>query len=367
MKRLLFILSICLFVFTCVDYTQAKTTVCYVDYDPRFNKGKVGKNNDRYDGLNFAYEELKTKNSLKINLKFLKSNYHTSLIENLDLAKKEECHVLTGFNTSKESLIVGPWLKENKLIGISPTATAGQIQNYYPYLLTNMAKDTSYASSVESFLIKKDIKHIYIIENKESIYSTTFSKLYKNNLSKKFNIQFINAKAGSELDSLLVQKIISTSNVAVLFTEYMHYSLPIIHQFKTKKLFINRNKVLIIGSPEWPISDSYKIHSDYFNDFCCSVAPIIWSHEIADDRDFVRNFKNKYKRLPLPKVAFSYDIIMRVNSCSTNKNEFDQEKFHECLLKTKKIDGIVGEYTFSNGSSHPKVKIRMINLVKHEL
>jgi ABC-type branched-subunit amino acid transport system substrate-binding protein len=348
----------------------ANLNICNVTNNYRYGLMDKARKNFRINGLNLAYKNYQDKlkqNEKSANFIFVDSNKDLSLIELLEMAKNKNCHIITGLHTSKTALIAGPWLVKNKILGVSSTATANKINEYYPYLISAMVPATDFIKAIDNFInTKGHNKKVFLIKFKDDIYSKLISEQIKKNLKREPSI--ISTNKGSTLSQTDLNRMINHKNAVIMFTGFHFQSLPILNQLRIASSVLTENKTLIIGSPEWSFSSTLYKRLDILNTLPNLHITTLWNLENQSNKSlsYIQQYNNIYNEFPHQKTAFAYDTLSMILDCA-KESDNSVKKTYSCLRSKRVHHGVTGDYHFDGKSTHSHKLVHIVSIHKKNL
>jgi len=332
---------------------MASVMICQVAHNYRYGLMTEDRNDFRINGLNMAYEDYKK--SLKRNEEIAKFEYvdsqkDISLLEQLELAKNRGCNLIIGLHTSQNALTAGAWLVRNNILGVSSTATASDMNKYYPNLISAMVPSDQFVKNMLSFIKKKKGKDVYIIRFVDDVYSRIIAAQIKDKIT---DAIFLDAENGGDLLPQQISKLRASKDALVIFSGFFFPSLPILNQLSD----VLKDNIML-GSPEWSFSFKLFIRKDILKILSNLYTTIVWDENSKSTltKDFIKNYRKKFKLFPHQKTAFSYDTLSMILNCARkSKNLVD--KTYECLRSKRSYLGVTGNFEFDGKSSHAIKKV----------
>jgi ABC-type branched-subunit amino acid transport system substrate-binding protein len=328
---------------TITDTTKNSATtinICHVssiidDILPSANDLKL-----RYSGFEMALQNFnkKQKNKFYALFHIIKPTQPTDTI--LDLIKKSKdlnCHAVVGLVTSRDTMLAGPFLKINGIVGISATAVHDDISKFYPQVISLSDSASSWAQAITTEFKQSDIKSVYIYIRESDVFSDILTTALEKHLRiHKIKIQRV--KKYIEFDSLLKQK----NKSAIVFTTYPVVSIESMIYISK----INPRNITIYGNPAWMEKHTFSAVTKYMPniDYIYLSAP--WHNEYSSkqQKDFLNLYQTQYNKNPDHDTAYNYDSAMLALECITRSPQL------KCNLDRYKYTGITGQFQFNDAS-----------------
>lgn len=275
----------------------------------------------------------------------------------------EGCSVVLGLFTSKDCLIAGPILKENKTIGLSPSCAVDKIKQFMPYLYSATPDLDNFSKKVAE-RIDDDVQEgvVFAFYQPSDIYSTSGYKAFKKNVNKK--IIEVPVNSSGEFDSKLLSVVANNKSSMVFFTNPLP-SAQILVNLDRHKL-ITKN-VKIIGATSWVFDISvFKPVESVLLKANSVMSPTVINRDQIESSIFSQHFRKLYGREPDVVEVLSYDATRLAVQCYRHTlsagSEDKNQSFIQCL-RMNKYNGVSGHSVFEEGSPFSVRKVSLVNFL----
>ena len=281
------------------------------------------------------------------------------LINKLKTAVHDGCKVILGFYISRECLLVGPILKENKVVGFSPGCAHNRINEYFPYLMTAVPSLESYLKTVSDYLNGREEK-IFVFYQPSDVFSRISYAELRKNVNKEI-VEIKIDRSGRALEENFPE--ISTTKNLYVFLTYPLTSLGMLGSLDAKKL-VGKGSI-IVGSSSWAFDQELLAKNKNLLKKADSVMlPGFYSEKKA--RAKLPNGKtiNETLQDPSPPMValLAYDAAVASLMCGSEvKDDFQASKFVSCLRRLN-YNGLTGVMKYSENSSFAVRDIEMLPL-----
>ena len=345
---------------------HAAVKVCHVSDNRILGQNEKVGNNPRINGIILAYEEFKkrhSRNASKVELVNIDDIDNVPLLQKLEISKRESCDLLIGIDTSRQALIVGPWLARNRIMGVSTTATVNKIDNYYPYLISMMIASKDFMRKMAGFIRTNAAKKIIIIKYVDDIYSKVLTAQLMREIQNKATV--IQVNEGHLLSKDDLKMIRSTPNAMIVFTGFYFASQNILYQLSELNGDLVRNNVSILGSPEWIFEERLVKRLGRLKDLPKMYLISAWdmTSKAQCNVDFIKKYKEKYGSVPMSKEAFSYDAGKMIFDC-IGMADGDIASTYACLSRKRTFTGATGDSIYNEKSSQP---VKEVNILRADV
>jgi ABC-type branched-subunit amino acid transport system substrate-binding protein len=331
--------------------------ICHVSSAVGSLLPRANDKNIQFGGFEVGIENFRSRNKINAkNVEFRSYQNATEILAVLDglaKAKSDNCDLIVGLITSKDSLIAGPFLVENRMYGISSTATNDGISKYNSNLLSLSTSASSYVKSFTDWVKNNSLKdsEVAVIFKPTEVYSLFF----KDEVKKKMpGIRVVN------FNDLLEGKKAAEGFrgvKAIFITTYPLESIVILKSLKDK-LSAGRLKDLnIFGTQSWTEVQAFSANPTLINDFknVFMFSPWNFDNETPEFQNFRSKYKQKFGVMPDHDSVYDYDTVTFALKCAfdSKTNAFNRENLRSCFGSLQKFSGATGLYEFKSGDSHP--------------
>lgn len=284
--------------------------------------------------------------------KGVKIAYYTadgSDVDLLSVLKKaigDGCKVIIGLYTSRECLLAGPFLQENKVIGLSPSCGHDGVEKFKENLRTGVPPLQKYAKSIADRLNQTDERAIVLFQPTE-----VYSRQTRDEIAKQLKrpVEFV--EFGKQIDSSkLVASLAGAEPRTLVFTTYPTPSYQIIEDLSKAGRLDKKTTILAASSWLFDLSLIRKL-KDTLAKTAGAYVPDTWRIEPAKATPFFRAYQKEYGAEPENLAAFSYDLTTLALACRNDIGAaFDLAKFRACLV-TREFSGVTGAFSFTQDSA----------------
>lgn len=319
------------------------------------------------NGMNLALEQYNAHNGSDKKVKFIfeddKADPKLAVTTFEKLSSIDKCKIILGCFSSSEVLSVAPIAEKNKIILISPTASAPNITNAGDYIFRTTPSDNFDGAAMANFAFNKlNLKKVAVlfVNNEYGLgISSVFEEKFK---TLGGNISILKSFEASTKDFKTILKaikdtkpeglyIISVSDIGTILKQKAELSL--VCKVMTVGLAENPEVVKIAGSASDSVFYSYPSYQINSGD------TII--------QKFVSAYKVKFGTEPDVLAAYGYDLANITLQCLNKEQDLNVEVVKENLYKLKNFPGVTGSTSFDkNGDVEKSIGIKMINHGKFE-
>lgn len=348
-----------LFVITFLNISFASIKACFVSSDISNLLPSAKDFDKRLGGYTVAIDLFLANENLKTDqislLDYTKTNSKGFIPDGIKWAKENKCNVVVGLITSRDALVAGPFLREEKLKAFSSTATNSTISQYYPFILSLSTTTDSYLEAlVSSAHISKKIVAIY---KEENVYSLHFYEALK---LKKQDVKFIKMKSDNTVDLSEIPY-----GATVLITTYPLESIPVVKQLSTSDKV---SSLTIIGTQSWMETHAFKSQNIDFEKFKKVQVFSPWDFEKPNKifSHFSQKYLNKYGTSPDHDSIYDFDVMTIILHCALDKRKriLDSDLLNKCMSMPITFTGASGGHSFNGTSSHTKRKEYLLDYMK---
>ncbi len=274
------------------------------------------------------------------------------------LTSIDKCNLVLGGFSSAEALSIAPIAEKNKIVLISPTASAPAITNAGDYIFRTTPSDNFDGDIMAKFAFNKlDLKKVAIIyENND--YGIGISKVFVdkfNSLGGNIAIQKSFESGTKDFKSqLLAIKEAKPDGLYIIADGEIGIILK-----QKGALHLNSLKVFTVGLAENP--KVVEIAGDVSNNVYYSYPSFQVENENNIVKSFVSSFEAKYNKKPDVLGAYGFDL-MNITLEALNNNPANSEEIKDALYNIQNFEGVTGETSFDkNGDVSKSAGIKVIN------
>lgn len=331
--------------------------VCHVSSAVGSLLPRANDKNIQFGGFEIAIEDFILRNKIiakSVEFRpYQNATESLAVLDGLAKAKSDNCDLIVGLITSKDSLIAGPYLVENKMYGISSTATNDGISKYNSNLLSFSTSASSYVKSFTDWVKNNSLKdsEVAVIFKPTEVYSLFFKDEVKKKLPGiwvvNFNDLLGGKKAAAEFRGVK----------AVFITTYPLESIVILKSLKDKLPPVRLKDLNIFGTQSWTEVQAFSANPTLINDFknVFMFSPWNFDNETPEFQNCRSKYKHKFGVMPDHDSVYDYDTVAFALKCAfdSKTNTFNRENLRSCFGSQQKFSGATGLYEFKSGDSHP--------------
>lgn len=301
-------------------------------------------------GASFHGHEMAITDTNFSDVKFYNANNELDFANQMQAMTSEACSVILGIITSRECLIAGPYLQNNKVVGISSCCGHDAITKYYPYLYAGVPPISKEAEAIVAHLLKnKNNGTVFAIYQPTNVYSIAQFSYFKQKYPREFVAVVVGSDGQFDLEKFKQNK---NKPQTLLFFTYPLPSVKIIFTLSNNNLIDKSTQ--IIGSSSWsdettlfkPLKPILQKASNVFE-----IEVLDWNK--VKNSPFIKNFVKKFKRTPLNVEILNYDTTKLAIHCyqtALNDGKFNHDAFTQCLARNN-YQGVTGVIQFDKHSS----------------
>ena len=272
------------------------------------------------------------------------------------------CSLVLGLFTSRECLIAGPILMENKTIGISFICGHDDVAKFFPYIYTATPPISKAERFITDYLNKQpNLGKVFAVYQPTDIYSEGEFSQFKKMFAKP--VEEVQVQSDGKFD---ISKISYRKGEPITFVFFV-YPLPSVkilvelsnHQLITKD-------TNIVGASSWSddiaMLKPIKLILEKANKV---IALDVLDWKKIKDSAFAKKFITLYNRNPTNVEILEYDITKFAVKCyrqSFVNKKYNINLFRGCMLRNK-YHGISGTFSFSEKSPFAERRLYLINLL----
>jgi branched-chain amino acid transport system substrate-binding protein len=257
------------------------------------------------------------------------------------LLQQHSVQAFLGFFGSSEILAVAPLANREKIVVISPTASAPTVSEAGPYIFRIASSDVYDARVLATFaarhLMKTSAGIVYVNNDYGLGIRKEFTRFFEQ-LGGKVLVAEAFAQGANDFRTI-IQKVKSKSPEVLLLVGYKEIAL-FLRQAAELHLDI---QILSTGLFEDP--KNLEVAGDAANGVYYSMP----AYEAGIDHEvlsrFTKLFQNKYKMEPGIGAKLGYDLV-NVFLTGVENSQGDLNKLREGLLEIKNFKGVTGTFSF---------------------
>ena len=279
-----------------------------------------------------------------------------SLLDQLNWAAAGNCDAIVGLVTSRDALLAAPILKKNgTLVAFSSTATADELNDYFPNVISASTSMSAWVEAVERKFKNQRYPTVIIVSKPDDLYSLFFTKKLASSFGS--GTVILNLGPNDEIKSSFIKTLDPASQILFLYSTYPIHSLHSLAQLAGK---LNKSKSAhwkIVGTQSWIETHTFRARKDVMDQLpiCFHFSPWIAPANSAY-RLFKAQYHHLYQRPPDHDSTYDYDVMNMILNCyqeSQVKNGFEKLRLRDCLGKQHEYLGATGLYRYNGIQSHP--------------
>ncbi len=307
------------------------------------------------NGVEMAWDDFKRQNApLGFDVRFVKYDLGDSkmkAMEMMDEADRDGAVAALGYICSDLALLGGKRAQELKIPMVTPTATDDRVADIGDYLFTAIFKNSEQGEALARYAaldLKK--KKTLVISAVDCAFCTSLADSYERSfkrlggsitgelkiLTSERNFESVIKEAGSlDYDSVLLANY--AIQIAGIIAEFL----------KSGK------DVVFLGGDSWVWTERFhEIVGD--RDFeGYSIAGWVPEFPTKKSKDFVANYRRRYKENLVDTAAHSYDAATILFNAIKNAVACDRQHIKTALYRIGTYHGVSGQHIF-NGRNWPK-------------
>jgi branched-chain amino acid transport system substrate-binding protein len=309
------------------------------------------------DGLNLAIEdnsELLKQKGLKIKIKeFDYKDDKLKVIETANAAIKSDVIAVIGYIYSSHALLAGPIFNDNKLLLLSPSATADRLEEIGKYVRRTCFSDSYQGEILANFAWQnKKIKSVSIVSVADCAYCQSLRNSFKTQFQK------LGGKILSDSEILTadsdfkgtIQDIKNKNPDAVFLPTYERVAGNLVTALYDAG----------IRPPVWLGGDGWGNSVELFynivgnrNITAYVVTP--WHRDLQNPQSlkFAKTYLAKYGKQPIDTSAVAYEAMDILIKGIVNAKSISREGIVASLENLKDISSISGNILYKNGTRTP--------------
>lgn len=308
------------------------------------------------NGIDFAYNSLgeKDKKNMKIIYEDSKMIAKETITAFEKLTTLDNCKVIIGPFSSSEVLAIAPRANQNKVVVISPTATAPSITEAGDYIFRIIPSDEYDGSIMSEYAVKELKNSSFVILYANNDYGTGMKESFTNHANKigaKILNTFSYGTGTTDFKTILEKvKDLNPDATFIVGGKELGYilkqsiELDIQTQFLSTGMIENSEIMEIAGN---------STDSTYY-----SYPSFRVDNQNQTVQKFVAAFNSKTSNNPDVLNALGFDCFMLVNEAINNS----PEDIKTYLYDLKEFNGVTGQMRFdSNGDVIKSIGIKMIS------
>ncbi len=316
-------------------------------------------------GFILGVQDFNSTNKHKIKWVTLNSDHKKiDILQAIYQAGQIGCRIVVGIVSTRDALLAAPLLKKLKILGISSTATADEMRQSYPHLISLAPSQRSQVQFIQSYLLKINrTTDLFLIEKKDDFFSILLTEKF---LEIDSHFKVFKLESGNLLKSPDIDQIRNSQAPTLIYSTYPIHSLPSLIQIAEIKHELSIPP-LILGTSPWLETQAFKSHSDLFRILTQVFVFPSWDFEPHLEKMrqiFFSHYLRQFGTRPDHDSVHDYDTLSMIGQCMTQVSS--QEVVH-CLTQERNFVGILGRYQYKKGDANPTRKLKPKNYDGTEL
>jgi len=354
---------------TLAQVSQAVTfKICYVSSPVGPILPRMSDLPKQYAGFKQAVEEFNRTSGLSATFMPapIVSGDNNPVLNGVHWADKEGCHALVGLVSSRDALLAGPELKSRGLVGISSTATANDLDRWYPNVLSASTSVKSYVEALARHMNESPKDRVIAISRSNDIYSLAFTEEISRKLASR--VEIWNLKHDNELSPENLGTLTVGKPTSILYTTYPILSMPSLSQIAMISRGYSRTEWRVFGTQSWMEIQAFRARTDLI----ALLPPIFlfnpWEMrtKVPGYAEFRARFTRMWGTTPDHDTIYDYDTAKILLRCFENnpKTKTPRKAILDCVSKRFEHTGMTGRYEFDGLHAHPQ---RPENLIPYNV
>ena len=347
MKKLLSLLAVSLFVFSCTK-KKNENEIVIGSYSP--NTGATATFGQfQMHGTEMAIEEINAKGGINgkkinhINYDNKSDNDETLAVVNR-LISQDKVVAILGEATSGRSKIGAQVAQQNKIPMLTSSATNPDVTKVGNYIFRACFIDPFQGMVMAKFMTGNlKLKRAAILRDIKNDYSVGLSDIFAQKLKEAGGevVTDISYQEG-DIDFKSQLTAIKAKNVEAIFVPGYYNEVALIAK-QAKELGL---KQPLLGGDGWSSPKLYEIAKDALNGSYFS------NHYTTESKDpktieFVKAYKAKYNEEPDVMAALAYDAVYFMAEAIKNTKEVTSDNIREEMTKIKDFHGVTGKMSMN--------------------
>lgn len=312
------------------------------------------------NGINLAIEDAKdTFKNLPYEIALQEFDYGNEKLGAIKVATdavKSKAIAVVGFPYSSEVLLAGATFNENKLLLLSPSATADRIGELGKYVRTCVFSDSQQGKIISNVAQKFGLKRVAILSVSDCAYCQSLHHAFKKDFE--FNNGIVVADETlledqveqSTVISALVKRLKGKKLDAVFLPNYERVSATLIASLYDHGI---RPKIWIGGDGWGGVSDLFSTILAKRPITALTIAH--WHPELTNvkSRLFQKSYVKKFGKEPNDIAAVTYDAMTMLLKAIAQTKSVERKTVLESLESIEQIDGLIGSIRYQDGKRTP--------------
>jgi hypothetical protein len=249
---------------------------------------------------------------------------------------------VTGLFTSREALLVAPFLKKADVFGYSVSASHSELSRWNSHLKSGAPSSSTYIDTIKKWTQRRMFDRIIVLKTRDDLYSNHYFQQIQAALNRP--IQEISILSEDEIPTQQLDDILKLPRTLLILTTYPIPSLPILKQLKrTERVPVGLS---ILGSPSWSFDlATLRQNVQIFRSDIEYFFPDVWKRSTKSAQGFRKRFFDQYGVAPEADAAFAYDATRQLLDCIRVKKS-DRKSLNLCL-SNRGYSGVSGSFRFN--------------------
>lgn len=307
--------------------------------------------------------QLKSRN-IKINLVELDySDEKSKVISTAEDAVKSNVIGVLGYIYSSDVLLSGPIFNKNKLLLITPTASADRVEEIGPYVRRTCFEDSFQGKVLAKFsLINKKMKTAGIVSVADCAYCQSLSSAFKKNFESIGGKVLIETSVlSSETDfSEVIEKFKKQQVDVILVPNYEKISASIMASLIDSKV----QPKYWLGGDGW--GNSLNLFKKIIgNRIYKAITVSHWHSEIKTKKSkkFIKSYAKRFNKSPVDTTVLTYDAATLLVESILKDSKLTRESLFRIVSETNSFTGVTGKIVYKNSKRTP---IKQAIILMHE-
>jgi len=283
--------------------------------------------------------------------KFNISDDVAGIRESARLVSMSHAIAAIGYHSSTAALLAGPIYEENKLLMISPSASANRVYEIGPHVLSMVYSNRAQASALARYATDKlKARKIQIIEVSGCAYCADLAESFSQALAKEKGLRISTEKISEDNKTLsaVAAKILSQKTDLVFLPNYEFFSARVIQQLVSagfKGAFLGGDGMYNAnGAHLFKLANAKDVKLYFLGH---------WNPAADSEatRRFIAAYKAKFAKAPDTDTVLGYDSMNLLLKALLSAPAADRKSAQGAIAKLETFPGLSGEIRFANGSN----------------
>lgn len=283
----------------------------------------------------------------------------TAMEDAIRWAKEKKCHVLVGLVSSREALIASKLLQPFDLAGFSSTATADELVDQFPAVMSASTSMQSLTRALGSLLSESNKNFILMLPG------DTYSTLFTDKLTKKIkNFVVLRLNSQKLIPENSVGYLLSEKKYSIVYTTYPLASIPSLKQMSQLIPKQSRKNITLFGTHSWMETHTFNANKEILRNLPAIKLFNPWKMEAPTRQyeEFKKVYYSLYGVMPDHDSAYDFDVAQLILRCFDKQNINPEKSLKKCLSEKKSFLGATGLYEYDGSHPHPIRKEHLVSL-----